>query len=148
MIEPDFPWLSADVVGLCRSMRETQDYSALPMLHDALMEAGFHEERCLLQMRSAEGINACRLVALIFSKDTADAVLWIEAFASQLDLSYRELMEHVRNYIETGDVFTEYGSSNMSDIFWGSSEDFWRNYELVIGSEVKEKDASIFSCSC
>lgn len=40
-------WLNADVLALARQMYETRDFSAIPILADALMDAGCGEEQVL-----------------------------------------------------------------------------------------------------
>src|SRR5262249_33493428 len=78
-------WRTKTVTLLGQSMREAQDYSATPILADALQDAGC-EDAVLLDALRGElpSWSAERLVALIFSDETAAAVNWVEKFVADL----------------------------------------------------------------
>src|SRR6188472_3868987 len=79
------PWRTQTVIELCQAMREMRDYSALPILADALQDADYPDEQMLGQLRSGPSeIDAQRLVALVYSAETAAAVERIESTAATL----------------------------------------------------------------
>src|SRR5690242_10305874 len=78
-------WRTQTVIALCQAMRQERDFSALPILADALQDADYADEEILATMRSdPDTIEAQRLVALIYSAETADAVKRIESIAATL----------------------------------------------------------------
>lgn len=68
---------------------------------------------------------------------------YIENLASSFDLTYEELMNGAKEFIEHGDYLT--GESEME----GSStpDEFWTHYEIVTGEKVGNQ-GNFFSCSC
>ena len=114
-------------------MRETRDYSALPILADALQDADYADEKVLDQLRSVPNeIDAQRLVALIYSDKTAESVAWIEAFAPELgvpainwdrsgpDLTYLTLMEAANCWVED-ESYTDMGATKLTRTCTGDS---------------------------
>src|SRR5262245_5398787 len=72
-------------------MREAQNYSALPILADALQEAGCPEKDALLATlrgSAPDKVDAQRLVALVYSDETAAAVAWMVQFVR--DINYTD----------------------------------------------------------
>jgi hypothetical protein len=65
----DSGWRTSDVVALARGMYESRDFSAMPILADALMDAGCDNEDILAHCRS-EGphVRGCWVVDLILGK--------------------------------------------------------------------------------
>lgn len=79
-------WRTENVVLLCRSMREAQDYSACPILADALEEGNCDDVRLLEALRGRlEHLTAGRLVAAVYSAESADAVKWLEQFVRDIN---------------------------------------------------------------
>ena len=141
-------------------MRETQDYSAMPILADALEDAEYPDAKFLEELRGPLTHNqAERAVAVILSDETASAVAWMDGFGEECgsggggdeqdeqSMTYPLLMDTARNYIKTGDYLTQYGMS-WQDALDGHTEEFWTNYELVTGSKVDNHDGHFFSCTC
>ena len=64
------PWLTPDVVGLARGTYEETAFDRLPLLADALMDAGCDSEDILTHCRS-EGphVRGCWVVDLLLGKD-------------------------------------------------------------------------------
>lgn len=82
-------WRTTTVVQLCLGMRETQEYGALPILADALEEAGCDNEKMLGELRGQlDTMEAQRQVALVYSEESAEAVRWMEGFVR--DINYRD----------------------------------------------------------
>ena len=153
------PWRTSTVVDLCQAMRETRDYSALPILADALQDAGYPDEEVLEQLRSGPSeIDAQRLVALIYSAKTAESVAWIEAFASELgsperygeplgpEMTYSTLMEAANRWVKDEES-TDMGTNDTFQDLYGKFPEFWMHYEIVTGMKPKSA-SSFFACSC
>jgi hypothetical protein len=72
---------------MCAALREARDYSALPVLADLLEEAGYADQAALAEMRRDDLPRWARerFVALAFSRESADAVAWIDALVAELD---------------------------------------------------------------
>jgi hypothetical protein len=77
-------WRTTTVVGICKRIRETGDYSALPILADALQDADCDDAKVLKQLRSAlKPTRALRLVCLIEGGKPAEAVKWMDEFVKE-----------------------------------------------------------------
>jgi hypothetical protein len=171
-------WRTPTVVELCQSMREARDYSALPILADALQDAGCGDDELLKQLRggSLERWQAERLVALIYSAESAAAVRWLEQFVR--DINYDEYDDYKYNE-ETGEeTYTNrrqsdadphsysyvidqgregaggrgmfFGSDAGADYFRESEEnvrEFFRNWSLATG-EAMPDDLGDLSVRC
>ena len=63
-------WRSTDVVGLARGIYEDRAFDRMPLLADALMDAGCDEDQLLAHCRS-EGphVRGCWVVDLVLGKD-------------------------------------------------------------------------------
>jgi hypothetical protein len=155
------PWRTTTVVELCQSMRETRDYSVTPILADALQDADYTDEEVLRQLRGTLARwQAERLVALIYSDQTADAVKWMDQFAEQLSssysysedgrstMTYEDLMAAARGYVEKRDSVTQDGGMHWQDTLSGREEEFWQHYERVKGTQVDDHQGHFFRCSC
>lgn len=173
-IKPE--WRTSTVVAICQSMRETADYSALPILADALQDAGRPEDFPILtELRGGTlaGTNAERMVACVISDEGRAAVKWLDGFAEQLGDNYRYddedgsapsqpmnygvLMETADEYVRTGETLTQYDGDNWRDEMYGDNRfKFWACFQVVTGRTYsKEPDrwgyepsGAIFSCSC
>ena len=158
------PWRTQTVIELCQAMRETRDYSALPILADALQDADYPDEQMLGQLRSGPSeIDAQRLVALVYSAETAAAVERIESTAATLgggvilelgggyldgeDLSYSTLIDVANRWLDSEDSATRQDSANWTGDFLSVNE-FWKSYEMVTGRKPNDPMASPFSCIC
>jgi hypothetical protein len=159
------------VVELCQSMREAQDYSALPILADALQDAGCGDDELLRQLRgcSLERWQSERLVAVIYSAESATAVKWLEEFTRSINYydkyddetgepvgaksdtdphTYAGVIEQGREGKEGGEMF--FGSDAGADYFRESDEnvrEFFKNWSLATG-EAMPDDLSDLSVHC
>lgn len=141
-------WRTTTVVQLCSAMRETQDYSALPILADALQDAGCDDEKWLEKMRGrTDATESQRLVALSYSEETAEAVKWFEENCPAFDLDYAGLIEVARGAAEEGDFVTEYDSESWRSHYYEVEDKFWECYELITAKKVDERN-NPFNCSC
>lgn len=155
-IKPE--WRTATVTGLCLSMRQEQDFSALPILADALQDAGCDDDELLARLRggTADRFASGALVAAVLSDETADAVRWIEEFAAAHDGSmYSDRHSKTYTYavmIDAAEAWVEsrhhlVGGTELE----GESvpDEFWERYQLATGKSVPEEHrGSFFSCSC
>lgn len=158
------PWRTQTVVELCQAMRETRDYSALPILADALQDADYGNEEELAKMRSGPSeIDAQRMVALVYSAETAAAVQRIESIAAALsggvilelggqylegeELSYSTLIDIANRWLDSEHSTDEYGLEDWRGGF-SDAADFWMSFELITGRKPDDPMASPFSCVC
>jgi hypothetical protein len=161
------------VVELCQSMREARDYSALPILADALQDAGCGDEELLKQLRggSLERWQSSRLVALIYSEESAAAVRWMHEFVRSINYhdkyddetgepvgdpsdtqphTYDYVIEQGREGKEGGEMF--FASDAGADYFRESEEnvrEFFKNWSLVTGESMPDDLTDIEAgCAC
>jgi hypothetical protein len=152
-------WRTQTVIALCQAMRQERNYSALPILADALQDADYPDESLLDQLRSGpREIDAERLVALIYSAKTAESVAWIEGFAAELGspeqwgepvgpaMTYSTLMEAASNFVEH-DSRVDMGTNDNFQYMYEEFPEFWRHYETVTGKKPASA-TSFFACSC
>lgn len=161
-------WRTATVVQLCEGMRESQDYSATPILADALQDADYPHAGVLARLRNDLPLwEAERLVALIYSDKTADAVEWLDGYALELGpagypmyfdlendapevvMTYEMLVNAAREYATTGDDGLGAGSMSWSNATCDENyKQFWDKWALVTGGAKPNDDDGFFSCSC
>jgi hypothetical protein len=66
----DPAWRTGNVGGVARGMYETKDFSAMPVLADALEDAGCNDESILAHCReSREHVRGCRVVDAVLGKE-------------------------------------------------------------------------------
>ncbi len=160
-------WRTRTVIDLCQSMRESQDFSALPILADALQDAGCPESDPLLARLRAGAtyyVEEATLVAVVMSPDAREAAQRITELASDLggpgnyddsdgpDLTYEDLMEGARCYISSNESggYGEYIHMGTNERYKDDfpRKEFWRDYQLLTGKTVADDEVSFFSCSC
>ena len=135
------------------------DYSALPILADALQDAGYDDEVVLAQMRDPETtpIAAERLVCVVLGGPYAESVKAIENIARLMCLDddpsyhmdYERLICAGDNWlVVTEHVFGLY--MHWQNRFEENAYEFWIHYEVITGREIPESDKhdSMFTCSC
>jgi hypothetical protein len=76
-------WRTPAVLSLCTAMREQQDFSAAPILADALQDAGCGDGALLGLLRHGPRGYAsdCTLVACVLGEETAAAAEWLMDFS-------------------------------------------------------------------
>ncbi len=173
----DSKWRTATVLELCASMREAQNYSALPILADALQEAGCPEKAELLATLRGTvppKVESQRLVALVYTEETAAAVEWMVQFVRSINYSDSDGYDEEKDeYINPRPSDTEphtfadvigqgyegkeggkmyFGSDAGAAYFRDSEEnvrEFYRNWALVTGERPPDDLNAIgFSCAC
>jgi hypothetical protein len=159
-------WRTSTVVGICERIRETGDYSACPILADALQDAGCDDEKILAELRSElSPIHSERLVSFVYSEKTAEAVRRIDGFVVELGeggypgnlpaMTYETLMDAARKYAEHPDS-NPLGAGSMN---WSNATaepeveiQFWKDFELVTGIktgfENQKWGTELFNCHC
>src|SRR5262249_16348612 len=147
-----------------------RDFSALPILADALQDADYPDGGVLKQLREPlEEWQAQRLVALLYSEESAAAIRWLEQFVR--DINYgayaQEKNEYIRKYDDdphtyAGIIEQGYNGKEGGDMYFGSDagadyfragednvREFYRNWALATGEAMPEDLGDIgFSCAC
>lgn len=160
-------WRTRLVTDLCQGMREANDYSAAPFLADALQEAGYPEEDVPNGLRAqTDAYELGRLVALVYSDETAEAVRVVEDLAEKMGsrafcqegdgygqvvpVTYARLMRVGERFtvIEDGwggNKTVENGDEDLRS--WGDYEftDFWKAYQVLTGTHA---EGNPFCCTC
>jgi hypothetical protein len=145
-------------------MRQAGDYSAAPILADALEEAGFGDHEVLTRLR--EGLphwQAECLVALIYSDKTNAAVRRIEEIAvwlgpggmvnrseanSSIPMDYQRLMLAAHDWVDGKEGVYQWNDDSWERSFPDRAAEFWENYHIVTGRKPADSTASFFVCSC
>jgi len=157
------PWRTTTVVALCEAMRQSRDYSATPILADALEEAEFPDMEVLKQLRSVlEPWQAERMVALVYGVKTADAVKRIEVIAAWLGpgamvnkgewdtptpMNYQRLIGAADEWLNGGEG-VYHRSDSWEESFPSRATEFWEAYHIVTGRKPSDDTESFFVCSC
>ena len=71
---------------------------------------------------------------------------WIENFAVELDQTYNRLMSAAALWVEAEDY--THDNSETYKSHYDKFPEFWKHYEVVTGTKVKDKESSFFTCSC
>jgi hypothetical protein len=162
-------WRTDTVTQLANSMRQADDYSALPILADALQDADYPSEENLLQFRDPalpKWKAQVMVIDLLELHRARASVKWLEEFAREISrdryIDEDELVDHqdhvtYEKLMEIGDSFAAGGNDSgylpydTPDCVWEKREEFWRHYETVTGKEVPgtvDKDRRLFYCAC
>jgi hypothetical protein len=153
-------WRTSTVRALCRRMLDLRQFDALPILADALEEAGCDDSELLALCRSPElkPVSAERAVNLVYSDETAAAVRWLERFADDIGYggdppmyAYEDIVQAGHEAVQDGDYC--WGTDAGADFFRESDDnrrEFFRNWSLVTGVAVPEEaqEGITFSCAC
>jgi|GEM_PF-5240888 len=165
-------WRTTTVVALCRRMLDTRQFDTMPILADALQDAGCTDQSLLAQCQDAklESVQVERLVNLVYSDETAAAVRWLEQFVRDINYrdykdeddevgtpsdtdphSYAGIIDMGHRGVDDGNMY--FGSDAGADFFRESDDnrrEFFHNWSLVTGVAVPEAiQARIgFSCAC
>jgi hypothetical protein len=146
-------WQTSTVLALARQMRTSGDYSALPILADALQDAGFDTTEkgpaTLTECRKPDRSVTFgqRVVGLVLKGEIEDAIYWLDDFAKSLDMTYEELMTATEEFVYADRVHTL--GFDTPDRVWADREQFWKCYELVTAWNAEEKkETMFFRCAC
>jgi hypothetical protein len=167
-------WRTSTVCALCRRMLDTREFDALPILADALQDAGCTDNELLTRCQDSElkPVLAERLVNLVYSDETAAAVRWLEQFVRDINYhedydddtgepigegsdtdphDYEYVVEMGKQGLEEGEMF--FGSDAGADFFREGDDnrrEFFRNWSLVTGMAVPEEaqESITVRCAC
>ena len=164
-------WRTSTVVALCRRMLDTREFDAMPILADALQDAGCEDRELLALCQNPElkPLLAERAVNLVYSVETAAAVRWLEQFVRDINYGdydddgnkikgsdtdphdYEYVIQMGKQGLEEGEMY--FGSDAGADFFRESADnrrEFFRNWSLVTGVAVPEEaqEGITFSCAC
>lgn len=165
-------WRTSVVVALCRRMLDAREFDVLPILADALEDAGCTDGELLARCRGSglEPVQAERVVNLVYSDETAAAVRWLEQFVR--NINYRDYKDehdevgtesdtdpHTYEYaiqvgyngVDEGNMF--FATDEGADFFRDSDDnrrEFFRNWSLVTGVPVPEeiRERITVRCAC
>lgn len=139
-------WRTSAVLGICERIRQTQDYSALPILADALQDAGYDDEATLTLLRNdLPEASAIRITSLIAGGRAEECVRWIEGFSESLGQPFMGVMNAAANWLEGRD--TPDNSGGFKAAGWGGWPEFWERYEYLTGRRA-DRPTCPYSCSC
>lgn len=164
-------WRTSTVVALCRRMLDSREFDVLPILADALEDAGCQDSELLATFRDDNliPILAERAVNLVYSDETAAAVRWLEQFVRKINYhekyddetgepigdgdphDYEYVLQMGKQGLEEGAM--HFASDDGADFFRESEanrREFFRNWSLVTGVAVPEeaREGITFSCAC
>lgn len=150
-------WRTGDVVAIARGMLQSKDFSALPILADALQDAGCTDEELLAGCRQPPELPvlAARTVNLIYSRETEEAVKCLDQFCAdfvdygdQSFMRYERLLEGLQDYLDTGKSI--FSSHDHPDMTYDAERrrGMWESFEIVTGSIPSDKEDFPFRCSC
>jgi hypothetical protein len=154
-------WRTTTVLALCRRMLDTREFDALPILADALQDAGCSDDGLLAvcQDPDLKPVLAERVVNLVYSDETAAAVRWLERFARDIGYegddpptyTYEQVVEIGHEGVSSGHMY--FWSDDGADFFRDGDDnrrEFFRNWSLVTGVAVPEEaqEKITFSCAC
>lgn len=158
------PWRTRTVLQLCEAMREARDYSAAPILADALQDADYPHAHELAALRSGDAPAWAleMLVAGVYTDEGRAAVQRVADLAVNLGpggypgdlpaLSYQDLMRAAHAYVTTGDDGLGDGSMNWSNEMMDCERQFWADFTLITGRPGKDLGehgwSDFLSCSC
>jgi hypothetical protein len=150
------------VRALCRRMLDTRQFDLLPILADALEDAGCDDGELLALCRKADlkPVLAERAVNLVYSDETAAAVQWLEQVARTIGYgdeddpgmyTYEDVIQAGRDAVRYGEYC--WGTDEGAVFFRNSDKnqrEFFRNWSLVTGVAVPEdvRNGIVFSCAC
>ena len=153
-------WRTPTVLALCRRMLDGREFDALPILADALQDAGCADDELLApsQDPDLDPVLAERVVNLVYSDETAAAVRWLERFGRDISYdvdppmyTYEDVVAIGHGGVSSGSM--HFGTDAGADFFRESADNrrtFFRNWSLVTGVAVPEEDQEsiTFSCAC
>jgi hypothetical protein len=140
-------------------MLDSREFDALPILGDALEEAGCDDSKLLALCRNPdlEPVPAARAVNLAYSDETAAAVRWLEWFAQDIGYedepplyTYEDIVGAGHEAVRTGGYC--WGTDARREFFFEDANRrvFFRNWSLVTGVVVSQEtqDGIAFRCAC
>lgn len=143
----DPKWRTDQTRQICLTVRETGDYGGLPILADAIQEAGCENTELLDRLRAApqNEIEDQKLTAMLWSEEGEEAVRWIEDLAENILGDSHGYRDYDYDGVVPGSEITQpmnYEVIMKAAASWeegeerGRSGDGWGgNYVTQVGSE-------------
>ena len=78
----------------------------------------------------------------------ADSRRWIEAFAAANDKTYAQMMRAGSLWVEDEEYTYDNSEAYKDGPYYEQIGEFWKHYEIVTGTKVKDHKATFFTCSC
>lgn len=170
----DPKWRTDTVLALCRTIRETEDYNACPILADALQDAGCDDEQLLDALRGPPAFPYSPVLVAVVNEPVgaARAVKAIEDLAARLGPHQTEDYDYVTGASTPGrvqemnfevlmtagrgaDGLIQYGSDSWRDEMTNEAYDlFWKSYAVLTGEAppadtyYPDKLVRFIGCSC
>lgn len=155
-IKPE--WRTATVVSLCQAMREQQDFSALPILADAVEDAGCDDPVLLARLRgpSLGYAEDAAVTACLWSAAGAESVKWLRDYGEHgMGPSFEPLFCGAAGRVSPGPAGYEYLVENDGeyllflgrDAYGNIPDGFWDHMETASGLRLTKRPR-YFSCSC
>ena len=154
-------WRTPTVVALCLAMLNTRNFELLPILADALEDAGFHEDAVLNECRmpatpTLRRVGAERIVNLIYSEETALAVVWMDKALREMNSEFGDSYDY-ETAIRWGHELSSRGEMYFNDTTptdsfrdrdWRAA--FFHNWSIITGIAVRQEyvDSMSFRCAC
>lgn len=155
--------LTPTVMGIINNVRQTQDYSLLPYLADALQDADYADDEVLKKLRAGGGeADAVRLLCGVLGGEYAESLKWLDDLVEELGpggyednqpMDFRLLMSAADEVQGTwGHAHTELDGTHWQDTLYDRLDEFWKHWEVVTGRKPEfDSDygpSNPFSCSC
>lgn len=74
------------------------------------------------------------------------AKIWLEDFAEEIGISYKELMQGAENHIDHGGYVTL--NYDTPDVVYKKASEFWKHYEIMSGQSPSDAEDMFFTCAC
>lgn len=137
------------IVSMCQNMLDSENFEALPILNDMLLEENYTDEKVLAAMLTPDlqPMDAKYLVWLIYSEETEAAVKILMNIAQQCEVSFAELMEGFSDYVS----YAGWGrqdddlAEKSREANWSAA---WNAYKLLTGEEFDNWYGNIYECPC
>ena len=146
--EADPRWLTTTVIDLCRAMRDENNYRRLPILGDALQDAGCSDMNLIAACMTEKcAPYAQRIVALLLGGELSDAVKWLEEFGKKWNFAYRDMIlaPQQREGLTAGGIDL-HGADELGE---ANENRYWNSVELIVGKSLRVgEDQFYWSCSC
>lgn len=153
-------WNDGTVPKLAQTIYDDKRLDLLPILADALEEAGHPEQERIRKLfcNGPSKIAAMREISLLIGGELADSVAWIDEYVKKFpghdaseegywnnpDITYEMIMQLAVD----GNFITEGGAEDWRSTWYNSEDQFWDHYEKVMGEVAEHRGETLFSCSC
>ena len=82
-----------------------------------------------------------------WTKEKQDAIVWLTSYAKDMEMSFGELINAAKEYIDDGEVYCL--GFDTPERVYDDNDEFWKNFELATGKTIsEEKKVLFFRCAC